>query len=88
VAFRLLFRPPPSEPDVQVSEHPALQWPGSQEVGSRASRAPRSSTVQVRLPPFALCPTFWDPDYYEGSVALGLAPGRRSRISPMSYVRA
>ena len=27
-------------------------------------------------------------DYYGGSVALGLAPGRRSRISPTSYVRA
>ena len=44
--------------------------------------------VPVHLSPFAMWPAFPAADYYEDSVALGLAPGRRSRISPMSYVRA
>lgn len=37
---------------------------------------------------FAMWPAFPTPDYYQVSVAMGLAPLRRSRISPMSYVRA
>ena len=40
------------------------------------------------LTPFAMWPAFPASDYYEVSVAMGLAPCRRSRISPMSYVRA
>jgi hypothetical protein len=37
---------------------------------------------------FAMWPAFPVSDYYQVSVAMGLAPCRRSRISPMSYVRA
>jgi Histidine kinase-, DNA gyrase B-, and HSP90-like ATPase len=33
-----------------------------------------------RLPPFTMCRVFPGSDYYGGSVALGLAPRRRSRI--------
>src|SRR5262245_52699743 len=33
-------------------------------------------------------PAFPDADYYEDSVALGLAPRRRSRVFRSSYVRA
>ena len=33
-------------------------------------------------------PAFPDADYYEDSVALGLAPRRRSRVFRTSYVRA
>src|SRR5207248_1765591 len=63
-----------------------LQWPDFRR--SALGISPTWLPTPVHLPPFALCPTFSDPDYYEGSVAMGLAPGRRSRISPMSYVRA
>jgi len=42
----------------------------------------------IGLSPFAMWPAFPASDYYEDSVALGLAPGRRSRISPTPYVRA
>ena len=47
-----------------------------------ASRMSRTSTGchQVHLSPFAMCPAFPDPDYYEDSVAVGLAPDRRSRF--------
>ena len=44
--------------------------------------------VPAHLSPFAMWAAFPPPDYYDDSVALGLAPGRRSRISPVSYVRA
>src|SRR6516165_12659789 len=37
-------------------------------------------TAPVRLPPFALWSAFPASDYYGGSVALGLAPLRQSRI--------
>src|SRR5215831_14253948 len=40
------------------------------------------------LPPFAMWPVFPTSDYYGGSVTLGLAPRRRSRVSLASYVRA
>jgi len=45
-----------------------------------AFRISRTSTRshQIHLSPFAMCPAFPDPDYYEDSVALGLAPRRRS----------
>ena len=45
-----------------------------------ASRMSRTSTSchQVHLSPFAMCPAFPDADYYGDSVAIGLAPGRRS----------
>jgi hypothetical protein len=77
VALRLLFHPPFPEPYVQVSKHTALQWPDSQEVGSwyLTYLAP---LVPVRLSPFAMCPAFPDSDYYGDSVAIGLAPRRRS----------
>src|SRR5215210_7190515 len=35
---------------------------------------------QTTLPPFALWPAFPASDYYGGSVAVGLAPRRRSRF--------
>jgi hypothetical protein len=41
----------------------------------------------VHLPPFAMWPVFPASDYYGGSVALGLAPDRRSRISRANDVQ-
>jgi hypothetical protein len=93
--LRPLFHPPPSEPYVQVSEHTALHWPDSQGFGwvcrhhGRIRQAPNhtpgisppwSLTAPVHLPPFALWPALPASDYYGGSVALGLAPDRRSRL--------
>src|SRR5437763_5520571 len=40
------------------------------------------------LPPFAMWAAFPPADYYGGSVAVGLAPRRRSRASSVRYVRA
>ena len=45
-------------------------------------------TAPVRLPPFARWPALPAADYYGGSVTLGLAPRRRSRVLPTQYVRA
>src|SRR5579883_1534692 len=49
---------------------------------------PGLPTAPVRLPPFALWPALPAADSYGGSVTLGLAPRRRSRASPIQYVRA
>jgi len=51
------------------------------------SRLPESQDP-VHLSSFALCPAFPDSDYYDDSVAMGLAPGRQSRVSPRTHVRA
>src|SRR5207249_9950691 len=40
------------------------------------------------LPPFAMWTAFPSPDYYGGSVAIGLAPRRRSRVSLSEHVLA
>ena len=75
----------------RISEYPALQWTSlTMSSVVSASRMSRTSTGchQVHLSPFALGPVFPDPDYYEDSVAMGLAPGRRSRVFRSSYVRA
>jgi hypothetical protein len=55
-----------------------------------ASRMSRTSTPlrSGRLSPFAMCPAFPDSDYYGESVAIGLAPRRRSWASSTSHVRA
>src|SRR3954468_18072140 len=55
-----------------------------------APRMSRTSTSchQAHLSPFAMCPVFPDADYYGDSVAVGLAPRRRSRGFRSSYVRA
>src|SRR3954463_3492647 len=78
-----------------LSPHTALQWPDSPEVGrvcrpqGRIRLSPNHTpgisptwllTAPVHLPPFALELAFPAADYYEGSVALGLAPDRRSRF--------
>ena len=47
---------------------------------------PRSYTVN--LPPFALQWVLPIPDYYDGSVTVGLAPGRPSRVPVVLHVRA
>src|SRR5262245_61452145 len=39
------------------------------------------------LPPFAMWPAFPASDYYGGSVAMGVSPFRRSRISCMNDVQ-
>ena len=89
-----LFHPPPPEPglqDFRVPGSPVDLFDGSMMSSVvSASRMSRTSTGchQVHLSPFAMCPVFPDPDYYEDSVALGLAPGRRSRVFRSSYVRA
>jgi hypothetical protein len=41
----------------------------------------------VHLPPFAMRPAFPASDYYGGSVAVGLSPRRRSRISSVIDVQ-
>jgi len=56
-------------------------------VKSEASRSPWRSLVPVNLPPFALWTAFPSSDYYGGSVALRLAPVRRSRISCSSDIQ-
>ena len=45
-------------------------------------------TAPVHLPPFALWPAFPASDYYEDSVAIGLAPDRRSRFLNWADVTA
>ena len=76
------FSTPSSEPDVQLSKHPALQGPAFLARHCRRVRIPLHFTLQpiqfrtVRvsllrvafpLPPFALRPAFPTSDYYEGS---------------------
>jgi hypothetical protein len=74
---RDLFHPPSPEPCVHLLKHTALQ--GS---GLRSSAywhvAYLTPYLLTRLSPFAMCPAFPDADYYEDSVAVGLAPRRRS----------
>ena len=57
---------------------------------SSAVRIPRTSMCWPSgyLPPFAKETAFPSADYYGGSVAVGLAPRRRSLTFPMRYVRA
>jgi len=76
---------PPPNRTYEISRYPALQWTALRGLVNddsivSASRISRTSTSchQVHLSPFAMCPAFPDPDYYEDSVALGLAPRRRS----------
>ena len=59
----------------------------SQEFSILACRLP-CPDLRIDLSPFAMGPAFPDADYYEDSVALGLAPGRRSRVFRSSYVSA
>jgi len=40
----------------------------------------------VHLPPFAMWPAFPASDYYDGSVPMGVAPVRESRIPCWSHV--
>jgi hypothetical protein len=55
--------------------------------GLCASRTlPRSSAAD--LPPFALQWVLPIPDYYDGSVTMGLAPGRPSRVPVVLHVSA
>jgi hypothetical protein len=42
--------------------------------------AAAASAIVRHLPPFAMWPAFPTSDYYEGSVAMGLAPCRRSHV--------
>ncbi len=89
----VLFRPPLPEPCVQLSPHTALQLARSRAGRRSASRLPPCSPV-AHLLPFALCVAFPRPlvgrhsdDYYGTSVALGLAPGRPSRLPSAIDVR-
>ncbi len=93
-AITALFRRPPSERCVQVSKHTALQSPRSRAGRRSASRIPPRPPAADLLP-FALCVALpralvgRDPDdYYGSSVALGLAPGRPSRVPSPIDVRA
>ena len=78
------IRPLPNR-TYKISRYPALQWTSLTVFANdhsvvSAFRISRTSTNchPVHLSPFALCPAFPDPDYYEDSVAIGLAPRRRS----------
>ena len=46
----------------------------------RISRTSCVLAIVRHLPPFAMWPVFPTADYYEGSVAVGLAPSRRSHV--------
>ena len=80
------LRPPPNRtckfPSIRLSSGRILR---RSALGISPTLLP---TAPVRLPPFATWPAFPVSDYYGGSVALGLAPGRRSRVFLASYVRA
>src|SRR5262249_29145252 len=78
-----LFRPPLPEPCGRLSPHTALQWPGSPDVHRDLGLSPPYSVVLVHLPPFALCVAFPRADYSGGSVAVRLAPFRRSPVPPV-----
>jgi len=86
------IRPLPNR-TYRVSEYPALRWayltgsPSMMISIISAFRMSRTSTSshQVRLSPFAMCPAFPDADYYGDSVAIGLVPRRRSRVFRSSY---
>ena len=89
-----LFRPPHPEPCVRLSPHTALQLARSRAGRPSASRLPPHPPA-ARLVPFALWPAFPTApvgrhahDYYGTSVALGLAPGRPSRLPSAIDVRA
>ncbi len=89
-----LFRPPLPEPCVQLAPHTVLQWARSRAGQPSASRLLLSPPA-ARLVPFALCAAFPrsvvgrnSDDDYGTSVALGLAPGRLSRLPAASDVRA
>ena len=69
-----------------LSPHTALQWPDFRR--SALGISPTLLPTPVHLTRFAMWPAFPASDSYQVSVAMGLAPWRRSRISPMSYVRA
>ena len=71
----------------RISEYPALQGSGFRN-SAHWHVAYLTPYLLIDLSPFAMCPAFPDADYYEDSVALGLAPGRRSRVFRSSYVRA
>jgi hypothetical protein len=81
---------------MHLSLHAALQWTGSRAGRLPASRIPPCPPA-VPLLPFALWPAFptatalvgRDPhDDYGNSVAVGLAPGRQSRLPSVIDVRA
>jgi hypothetical protein len=80
VSRPVLFRPLPSEPDVRVSSHPALQFPVALWAGC-SHLAYHPTSLRYSLPPFplyrALPRSF---EYYGDSVATRLAPERRSRL--------
>src|SRR5262249_28280960 len=46
----------------------------------RISHTSHVLAIVRHLPPFAVWPAFPTSDYYEGSVAIGLAPCRRSHV--------
>ena len=92
--FPGLFRPPLPEPCLRLSPHTALQRARSRAGRPSASRPPPCPPA-ARLVPFALCAAFPrapvgrdSDDYYGTCVALGLAPGRPSRLPSASDVRA
>jgi hypothetical protein len=74
----VLSHPPPSEPRLQLSPHTALQCPEVSGGSALAISATLFPTVPVHLSRFALWPAFPTSDYYRDSVAMGLAPVRRS----------
>ncbi len=72
---------------MRLSPHTALQWPGSSDWAFAIS-ATVFTHAPVRLPPFAWSVAFPRADYSGGSVALWLAPFRRSRVPAVFDVRA
>ena len=75
-----LFHPPPSELIGTVSGQSALQWTTSTRFRSSCISHPLAFQMSPGLSPFAMYQAFPDADYYGDSVAMGVAPFRRSRV--------
>jgi hypothetical protein len=77
----LLFQLPLPEPCVRLSTHTALQLMTATQVQVPAHLVPFPLFSVISLPPFVLSQALPQAfGYYGGSVALRLAPCRRSRI--------
>ena len=78
--LRVLFRRPPSELIGTVSVSISSPVGVIHSVQVLVHFAPLPFEMSPSLSPFAMWPALPTSDYYEDSVALGLAPGRPSRV--------
>ena len=78
--LRVLFRRPPAELIGTVSVSISSPVDDIHSVQVIVHHAPLAFEMSPILSPFAMWPALPAPDYYEDSVALGLAPVRPSRV--------